>query len=497
MPTLPTDNGGYTYTPTGSSGYWRTTQGIPQTGGASIIGDIPTFQRDWNIRDALIHKVQEGRNNFSRLLMDYARENGAYVVTDVNHRWFIEQALHNRFYVKAGTKILAGSTSKITLESAYDVKRLQKGDMLVLTFMEVALTRDGVSTCIDYATDVTSGTTYYKKHSTSKPLMELCEISEVDYTSGTITVKRNLAGDSVTATTGGAVTIGSANVTTDPGASTINPQDAFFLKAGNAMAEGRNDQRVWTMTNTWDYNVAQFVVRKWGWTDIQQNIARVGQPELQSQRNRRLANDAFWDEIEYLFMYGIRKETTDDDGRWKGYMGGALEFIPSGHIVSLDEPAYSSIASGGEAKLGDFNIPYFNKVMEDKFYYGAQQKILLCGARFHTAFSTMLNLKTNYLPMVTDKWSVKGTSFETSNGGSILVVPSDKMSLNGMDRLAVLMDRDSFHYGHLQNMDINVYEDQVDPKNPHESSGEISGVVTMKRINPDSLWLFQVNPGAI
>jgi hypothetical protein len=75
------------------------------------------------------------------------------------------------------------------------------------------------------------------------------------------------------------------------------------------------------------------------------------------------------------------------------------------------------------------------------------------------------------------------------------VVPSDKLSLNGMSDYAVLIDPTCFQYGHLQNMDVNIIEENVSA-NPHEKSGEIFGVFTFKRTNPDANWLFVMKPNA-
>ena len=102
---------------------------------------------------------------------------------------------------------------------------------------------------------------------------------------------------------------------------------------------------------------------------------------------------------------------------------------------------------------------------------------------------------TQNIPVIVDRWGVRGLYFQCSNGGRIMVVPSDTLSLNGNNDIAVLYDPETFQYGHLQNMDIQVV-DPLPTNNIHEQEGEVYGVVTCKRTNPNSNYVFVLKPNA-
>lgn len=486
--------GGYTPTGSGAAGYFNGGQAMPFYQGNSVIANIPQFQRQFNIRDGLVTKITEGRSNMMRVMMDYARKNGAYITTDVQSRWPIEHAIINRFYLKVqvgqgGTAGSKYSSSTFTLASAKDANRLQPGDLMALMCSFTPPNRDEDATLLDYSA---SATKYYKTIPAGKVMAEVVKVTAVDGAAGKITVLRNQGGDGQTSSRQGVgftVVANPDSALADAGANSVRAEDAFLVKMGNAMIEGSDDQQIFSTSNTFDYNYCQYVMRKWGTTDIQENVNRLWQSEKQGQKNRREANDSFWDELEWQAIFGYRKEE-EINGKWRGYAGGILETIPTAHIEQVEGMSFAD-----DSKMGDFTIPKFNKLLENKFYFGTQEKILLCGVNYHTAFSVMINKMTQNIPTVVDSWGVKGHRFMSSNGGNVTVVPSDKLSLNGMSDYAILFDPSCFQYGHLQNMDINVIEENLNT-NPHEKSGEIYGVITYKRTNPDANWLFTMKPNA-
>jgi hypothetical protein len=431
--------------------------------------------------------------NMMRVLLDYARRNGSYVTTDVQPRWYLEHQLINRFYLKVannqgGAKAAAVASGVFALEKVADAKRLQVGDYIALMFATVPLDRGANSSALNYYWNGASYKTTYEV-AANTVLPEVCRIVGVDYDNGLISVARNQAGDDRTTDYKGIGVEVIANTATPDLTNEIMARDAFFIPMGNSLTEGRNDQLIWSTSNTWDWNNCQFVGRKWGATDIQQNVYRRGETEPNIfVKNRRLALEALFDQLEYQAILGFRKTETTPEGKWKGWFGGMLEYIPTGHLETFQRPDYSSFSS----KPGDFSIPNFNKKLDNKFYYGSQEKVLLCGVDFHTAFSTMINYMTQSIPTIVDGWSVKGSYFEASNAGRLFVVPSDKLSLNGLSHVGILFDPASFQYGHLQNMDMTIIDD-LGGDNPHEKAGEVYGVLTMKRTNPDANWLFTLD----
>jgi hypothetical protein len=485
-------SGGYVYPTTGSYGYLRESQNLNFHEGVSLIQQIPEFQRDYNLGRATITRITEGRPNMMRVLFDMAKMRGAYVTDDVQARWYLEHEPVNRFYLKVqtnqgGTTGSQTATGDFYLAKPADAKRLQAGDLIALNFCGAPLNRNGNTAIRDYGVE-TGGSVYDIIRDTSYPIPEICEIVEVNYSTGKVTIERNKSGDSATATyTGPGVTV-ATNATTDPGSNIIYAKDAFFMKMLNSMEETKDDQLIWSVKNTWDYNYVQRVMRKWGSNDLEEKIKKKAFSWRSTfQKNSIDALNAFWLEMEILAMLGIRKEESIGD-RYKGYCGGLIETIPSDHVITLYEPNYSSYST----KQGSFNIPYFNTVMDSKFYYGSQEKFLLCGSKFLVAFTIMINYMTQNIPRIVDEWSVKGVRFQTSSGGTLNVIASDALTLNGMADYAVLWDPSTITYGYLLE-DIKVVP-ELPTTNIHLKAGEIFGDITFKRTNPDANWLFVLLP---
>jgi hypothetical protein len=495
-PGLITTTGGYIYPTAGSAGFIQQTSGIPYFGGVPQVGNIPSFMRDWNMRDMLVTKIREGRMNMMRTMFSYARARGAWVVNDLKPTFKLDYKPIPRFYLKIKTNQggTAGSQytkSTFVLANPKDAKRLQVNDILTLNFAFVPPDTDANSSLLDYVESPVSSGIFVAKRSPTVPVQERCLVYEVDYLAGTVTVIRNMGNDTRTASrTGVAVTV-QTNATTDPGASVINAADAFFIRTGNTLSAGTDDQITYNRTPTWDYNTSQYVMRKWSSQDIESNIFKAFPGfENTMQKNRVDTLEDFFEELEFMYLYGVRNEEYDSAGRWKGTMGGFFEFVPLSNYVEMEEPDYTDAT-----KMGDFTIPRLNKMLVDKFYYGSQEKILVCGERWHTAFSIMINKMTQNIPNIVDRWDVRGYAFQCSNGGRLFVVPSDTLSLNGNNDIAALYDPETFQFGHLQNMDINVV-DPLPTTNIHESEGEVYGVVTAKRTNPSANYVFVLKPNA-
>jgi hypothetical protein len=92
------------------------------------------------------------------------------------------------------------------------------------------------------------------------------------------------------------------------------------------------------------------------------------------------------------------------------------------------------------------------------------------------------------LPAATNSWGVEMQRFSATNGGTLLVAPSDTLSLHGMSDYCYVIDPAHFQYGHLQNMDIKTIT--VPQTNPHQMEAEIYGQITAKRTNPLAHFVF-------
>lgn len=490
------NSGGYIYPASGSAGFVQQSTGIPYGHGVPQVGGIPGFMRDYNMRDMLVTKIREGRVNMMRTMYAYARMRGAWVVNDVKPSYKIDHKPHPRFYLKVktnqgGTKSSTYAKSTFLLANPKDAKRLQVNDLIALNFAHVPASKDANSTALDYVESPPASGTFVSKRDPLIPLQEVCMVLEVDYLSGAVTVVRNVGNDGRTAARTGIAIDVRANNTTDPGANIVNASDAFFVRIGNTLSAGTDDQLTYNRYPTWDYNTCQYVMRKWSSQDIEENVfKRYPGFENTMQKNRLETLEDFFEELEFLYFYGGREEEYDANGRWKGKLGGFFEFVPLTNYVEMEEPNYADAT-----KMGDFTIPRLNKLLSDKFYYGSQEKILVCGERWHTAFAVMINKMTQNIPQIVDRWDVRGLYFQCSNGGRIFVVNSDTLSLNGNNDIAALYDPETFQYGHLQNMDIDVV-DPLPTTNIHEKEGEVFGVITAKRTNPNSNYIFVLKPNA-
>ena len=484
--------GGYIYPAAGQAGFVQQSTGIPYQQGLLQLGNLPNFMRDYNWRDMMVTFIREGRANMTRALLAYARGNGAWVVNDVKPTIKVNHKPHPRFYLKAkvnqgGTKGSTYAKSTFILANPNDAKRLQPNDLINLNFAYVQADTDSDSVALDY---VFSGGSWVPKRDILKPTQETCLVLTVDKVTGAVEVARNQGNDSRTASRAGiAVTVQANDTSSDPGANVVNAADAFFVRSGNTLSANSDDQLTYSRFPTFDYNTCQYVMRKWSSGELESNIQR-NYPgfENDQQRNRRDMLEDLAEEMEFLYFYSNRYEDYDANGKWRGRLGGLFEFIPSNNWHSMEEPDYTDIT-----KMGDFTIPRINKFFTDKFYYGAQEKIMVCGERWHTAFSTMINRMTQNIPVIVDRWDVRGYYFQCSNGGRLFVMPSDTLSLNGNNDIAVLLDPDTFQYGHLQNMDLNVV-DPLPQTNIHEREGEIYGVITARRTNASSNHVIVLNP---
>lgn len=433
----------------------------------NVVDQIPSSFRIYDRRTALLTRIEEGRANLSRLLLNYAKSNGAFVAADTETRWGLEYKRLARMYFSSDSTSTSGSKHDLLHVLNAEGRRIQKGDILNLMGFWVSPSR-GLDTATGENLNIKSS---------SFPMPEQIQVL-LNYGDGS----GNLAGSGDSTCTkllvrrnaGGIEPSGHAEMLTDiAGGTWSSPITAPFLwKAGNSIAEGRDDQQTYSDVDEYDFNYCQIVMRKWSATETEQNVDRFFTPEKTFQRNGRRALGEFFEEMDVMALFGSRRTETED-GRRKWYAVGIHEFIPAGNHV----------AYGDEL----FNSKNFNVQLKDMFYYGSQTKIALCGADFYVQFSNMIDNKI-ILPAATNSWGVELTSFSGTNGGRLLLAPSDTLSLHGMGDFMYVIDPSHFMYGHLQGMDMKTISIPI--TNPHEMEAEIYGQITFKRTNPNAHWVF-------
>lgn len=421
--------------------------------GVSLVdNNITAFQRTYDRRTSLLAYIRQGRAGMMRVILNYAKGRGAWVANDTMTTWGIEYERIPRVYM-SDTSITSGvSNQNDVLKVGSDGARFQVGDVCALVGFWVPQGRSltGLSGV--------SSTTAAK----ATPLPELVKVLQIVPTSNTTSpyhlyVERNFAGTGYAAS--------ASNVTTT---------SMFLWKGPLSQAEGLDDATIFSDTNDWDYNYCQIVEKKWGATETEQNVDRFFyNNETPYQRNARRTLGEFFDELEVLALFGERKTEKTADGRNKWYAGGLLPFVPAANYHDITQAT--------------FNTQKMNDLMKNKFYYGSQTKIMVCGEDMYTGMSNMIDNKI-ILPAERNDWGVEVTRFRPTNGGNILLVPSDGLSLNGFAKYGIMFDPETFQYGHLKNMDIKQLT--INNQNPHEMTGEIYGQVTFRRTNPDANHVF-------
>lgn len=433
----------------------------------NVVDQIPESFRTYDRRTGMLTKIGEGRANLMRLLLNYAKSNGAYVATDVETRWGLEYARIARIFCSSDSTSTASNSNDILHFTNEEARRLQAGDVLNLMGFFVSPSR-GLANATGEDLNLKSST--YAMPEQVKVLINYGEGTgnlngTASSTCTKVLVRRNH---------GGVQPTGHADMLVDiAGGTWASPITGPFLwKAGNSIAEGLDDQITYSDVDSFDYNYCQIVMRKWSATETEQNVNRFFTSEKTFQRNGRRALEEFFKELDVMALFGSRR-TEVENGRRKWYAGGIHEFIPASNHKAYDDSL--------------FQTKNFNEKLKDMFYYGTQQKLMLTGADFYTSFSNMIDNKI-ILPAAVNSWGVELIRFNASNGGSLLLAPSDTLSLHGMSDYAYVIDPAHFQYGHLQNMDIKTIT--VPQVNPHAQEAEIYGQITYKRTNPLAHWVF-------
>lgn len=433
----------------------------------SVVDQIPESFRIYDRRTAMLTKIGEGRANLMRLLLNYAKSNGAYVATDTETRWGLEYARIARIFCSSDSTSSGSNTNDILHFTNEEARRLQAGDVLNLMGFFISPSR---GLAIATGEDLNLKTSTYAMPEQVKILVNYGEgtgnlSGSASSTCTKVLVRRNF---------GGVQPSGHADMLVDiAGGTWASPITAPFLwKAGNSIAEGLDDQITYSDVDSWDYNYCQIVMRKWSATETEQNVNRFFSTEKTFQKNGRKALEEFFKELDVMALFGSRR-TEVVNGRRLWYAGGIHEFIPTSNHIPYDDSL--------------FQTKNFNDRLKNMFYYGSQQKLVLAGADYYTQFSNMIDNKI-VLPAATNSWGIELVKFNASNGGSLLFAPSDTLSLHGMSDYAYVIDPSSFQYGHLQNMDIKTIS--VPQTNPHAQEAEIYGQITYKRTNPLAHWVF-------
>jgi len=476
-----------------SAGFYQQSMNLPYYQGRSILATIPEYLRNpLALEKDIIFKISEGRQNFMKIIME-ANEGSGITVNDVRFRLPIEVNPLLRLYIDAGTYTGTSSVSTFKITSnktkistampggnpkqVGDIARLEKDQFVMLMFSWV----DPRRTAKPYIAA--------NAHAAA-PVPELCKVMSVDYTAGTVKVSRNWAGEQRTSTPTApdSFTV-TANATT--AANQINTKYAFLIPMAKSMKEDEIDAKIRNYSGTWTQGMVQRHLLAWGTQHFSEVIASNLGIQSPLAKSKRQALIDYYDHWEWQMLFGEKSEDFDPEtGFWSGTTDGILANIPLTHHIAIKDINWSSATfDGTTSNMGSFHPIIFNKMLQGKAYHGTGQKVLVCGADFYTSFTTMLNAMTQAIPDIISSWKVEGKTFSTGDGLNVQVVPSDKMSLNGLSRSAILYDKTAFKTVNLKGYPgADIME--VANENPLKTNGFIHGVKGFVDLNPDSHWMF-------
>lgn len=494
----PQNTGGFQPVRSTGEGYVNLSQNLPWYAGRSRVASIPEYQRNpWQLGDDLVMRIEEGRAHLMKLLFEYAAKNGRVTRPDVKFRWKVEIVPHQRFYLKQAAFTVSGNKTKFKLtdytrptqsyppktsgnvQQVGNIARIEAGDYLLCMFSWVEKGR-------------TTTAPQYGKGSTQYPVPEICKVLSVDYSANELIVERNWAGAQRTGSANVTTTVTVVANTATPGSNEVKAKDAFFMLLPNSMPEDEIDAKVYGLTMTWQEGLMQRSLEPWGSGHLSEIINRNLGNASPAQKNRRQAIEDFYKKMELAALWGEKDEGWDVETQdWWGLTDGLLTNIPKSHYIGIVPPTYTNIRTRSEKAWGSFDIPIFNKILEDKAYMGSQNKIALCGADGYTAFSTMINYMTQNIPEIKSDWKVVGRRFQSSGGLTVDFIPSDTMTLNGMRNKIILFDPSVFKLVNLEGYPIDIVE--IQNENPLKKNGFIHGVYAFMDMNPDAHWVFTLD----
>lgn len=423
--------------------------------GHNYVDNIPDSFRTYDRKLNQLDKIGQGRAAFMRLLLNYAKRQGnTWIAKDTRTSWGIERTRLPRLYFRADSASTANDKNDVLKVDESGASALP-GNIYALMGFYVPKDRNVDPLANDVPTTSKAAAT---------PIPEFVKvISTTKVTGGyDLVVERNFRGTNLAAA-------GHATMAVTYSAGGPYGDGMFLWKALNSMSEGSDDLQIYSDTDDDDFNYCQIVGAKWGATETEQNVDRFWSSEKTFQRNGRRTLGEFYDALDVMYLLGTRGfETVGGKRKW--YMGGLLEFAPQSNYHEYGDTL--------------FNTRYMNAFLKDKFYYGSQVKLAICGQDFYTDVANMLDNRI-ILPANVTGWGLELTQYRAANGGTVLFAPSDTLSLNGMPDYAIMYDPDAFTYGHLQNMDLRTIKHLA--VNPHEMTAEIYGQLTAKRSNPDAI----------
>jgi len=504
---------GYNMTPETSGGFVPVRSGadgrigfqnIPFSQGRSKIANIEEFKRNPDLLNKyLLMTITEGRANLTKYLHEFAEKNGKLEFPDVKYRWRVEVIPHSRFYLNKQSYTVSDGYTTLKLKpttkpSSYafnsgnpnvvgDIARIEEGQFILLMFSFTNKSRTAQAK-VDTYSGSTPDYTYNGKPTSKYPVPEIAKVISVDYLTGELVIARNWAGRQRVGANPSAQAFTVVSDTATLTSGQVKEKDAFFILLPKSMPEDEIDAKIVNYTSTWKENIFKRSLKAWGEGYFQKVInSNLGNSQP-GQQSKEYAIKRFYEEQGWDAIWGEQAEGWDENGDWWGSTDGLLTNLDPSHYIGIAPMNHTILRSKPENAYGSFDIPIFNKLLEDKGYYGSDRKVMLCGAKAYTNFSTMINQMTQNIPDIKSDWKVVGKSFTTSNGLTVDFIPTDVFTLNGMENYMIMFDPSAFKVVGLKGYPTDIIE--INNINPLKSNGFIHGVYSFMDLNPDAHYVF-------
>ena len=507
----PESRGGFTPNRDIVGGRYQQSSGLPFAGGKSVVASIPEYAYNpLKFEQSMMTKIEEGRANFTRTLLEIAGTNGGVKsVLKPNYEYEVLVAPIPRLYIAIGTYAVVDNKTTLqltnsgidtlrvagkTIKTAFnngspnqsgDVSQLEVGQYILLMCSLVKLARTTVPA--------------YKVNGVkpiNKAVPEICKIESINADKGTIVVSRNWAGDArlTTPAAPASFTVGSTG-------SDVKPSDAFVIAMSKALGEDELTGTIRSVSGTFDSGQLQMDSSAYGSRHMAEVVAaNLGQESFYS-KTKKEALRLIMQRREYTALFGMKSSKFNSmTNLWEGSTDGLLSKIPDSNQIAILGVNYSVITNGNPAEMGAFQPAIFNKFLSDKNYIGSStRKIIVCGQTFADDFMMMMQQISGQVTRVQNivsEWKVVGTRFTASNGMLVDVVPSDQLTMNGMEDLAVIMDPGYFHMTTLKGYStLDALE--MPETHPYQKDGYFHSCFGFNNTLPEAHWIIKVVPNTI
>lgn len=453
--------------------------------GLSNIESIPLEQRIYD-RDKEIIKFSEERVPMSRILMDRFQASGKKATSDMEVKY---KSDINR---QALLPMAASSDTDATLANATDGSATQSFNKLWFA--------DKYAEYIDEGAILLARDVYYNGTAfVSAPILNSGGLANTQR-EAMLVLKRGTSDGTKTPfwVTRGfmAAQSGTAGTPVD------FASGAYVLLQPRAIAEGRNEARIWSDTPAEEYNYCEQTLEKWGQTELSKDIV-IYQDESQSERSGRKTLDLFFKKFE-LRLWNGRRHTALENGRRIWRSGGVDEYIENAggptYAAQLGYTAYDGDPTNANKKnhiidfteeFGAVSSQTLNSLLSDKFFWGNKlEKWWIMDNLAYTKISNAFDnkVRVQYNRELSMKYSLRITDLETSAGGVAHLVQHDLFSIYGTRNISYLLDFDYLKYMHLKNHDLMILMNVEKWLNIFEEVNYIYMNSGLQRRNPHALY---------